>query len=59
MSTQFPVIRTTPEDTRILHFLVMGKTKKRITIVARKIAGGRDERGGRRTLTWGSNQLNG
>ena len=52
MSTEFPVIRTTPEDTRILHFLVMEKTKKRTAIVAREIAEERDERGVQRTLTW-------
>jgi hypothetical protein len=54
MLTEFPVIRTTPEpeDTRILHFLVMGKTKKRTAIVAREIDEGRDEREIRGTLTW-------
>jgi len=36
-STAFPVFRTTPEDTSILEFLVMGKMKKRATIVARRI----------------------
>lgn len=52
MSTGLPVIRTTPEDTRILHFLVMGAKKKRIAIVAREIAEERNEREVRRTLTW-------
>jgi len=42
-STVFPVFRTTPEDTSILEFLVIGKMNKRATIVARKI-GERDER---------------
>lgn len=35
--TVFPVFRTTPENTSILEFLVMGKMKKRATIVAQKI----------------------
>jgi len=44
MSTEFPVIRTTPEDTRILYFLVMWGTEKRVAIVAQKISEERDER---------------
>lgn len=52
-STEFPVIRTTPEDTRILHFLVTGEKEKRVAIVARVVAEREgDERELRRTLTW-------
>lgn len=39
-----PVIRTTPEDTRIQYFLVMGKRKKRVAIVAQNISEKRDEK---------------
>jgi len=57
MSTAFPVIRTTPENARILEFLVMGRMKKRVTIVARKISEERDERNtGRVDLS--NNRLN-
>ena len=47
MLAEFPVTGTTPEDTRILHFLVMRKLKKRVTIVARDISEERDERSAR------------
>lgn len=51
----FPVIRTTPEDTRVQHFLVMGKRKKRVAIVAREISEKRDKRG---TFDLCRNQVN-
>lgn len=38
MSVVPPVIRTTPEDTRIQYFLVTGKRKKRVAIVAQNIS---------------------
>lgn len=43
-TTEFPVIRTTPEDTSILYFLVTGKGEKRVAIVARNISEKKDER---------------
>jgi len=44
VSTEFPVIRTKPEDTRILHFLVMRKTEKRVAIVAQQISEEKERR---------------
>lgn len=51
-TTEFPVIRTTSEDTRILYFPVTGERKKRVAIVARNINEERGERKLQGTLTW-------